>query len=279
MAGNTVFRSTGRMAEEAFVRHPRFGEPGFDYYVPPDGQTAIIVEEDGVFVVRHEDGLRHEFEQSPHGPSQWRIARIGRPLRERPRLRLRDDRLSEVRVNHQDAWSRFANDECGGSPRCRITGRIWRYLYDDFGDLVEVVSPATSGAPDGGRVCYRYSTVSHTGSLADNLTEIVDGNGCTYLATEYGTSVGQPDFNRVTVQREGDGIVTFDSEIVFEGDPRYPEYQRSEGTRRSSGTATAAKSSRSRTCAATCSCARSARSSTAWLARSAGATATTRMPS
>ena len=228
VAGNTVFRSTGRMAEEAFVRHPRFGEPGFDYYVPPDGQTAIIVEEDGVFVVRHEDGLRHEFEQSPHGPSQWRIARIVDRFGNVLAFGYVDDRLSEVRVNHQERVVRFANDECGRiSEVSDHTGRIWRYLYDDFGDLVEVVSPATSGAPDGGRVCYRYSTVSHTGSLADNLTEIVDGNGCTYLATEYGTSVGQPDFNRVTVQREGDGIVTFEySEIVFEGDPRYPEYQR-----------------------------------------------------
>ncbi len=228
VAGNTVFRSTGRMAEEVFIRHPRFGEAGFDYFAPPDGQTAILLEEDGGFVLREDDGLRHVYALSPANPLLHRIARISDRFENSLEFTYADDLLVRVTVNHPQRFVIFTHDDCR-----RITaisdhsGRVWRYRYDDFGDLVEVVSPATEDVPEGARACYRYSTVSHTGRLAHNLTEIVNGNGCPYLSTAYGTTADRADFNRVVVQREGNGITAFEyTDLVFEGDPRYPEHQR-----------------------------------------------------
>ena len=41
-ANTTVFRSTGDLREEDYVRHRNFGQAGFNYFVPPDGQHGIL---------------------------------------------------------------------------------------------------------------------------------------------------------------------------------------------------------------------------------------------
>src|SRR5439155_1949667 len=55
-ANDTIFRSTGDLREEDYVRHPNFGQAGFNYFVPPDGQHGIILENGNSFIWRAPSG-------------------------------------------------------------------------------------------------------------------------------------------------------------------------------------------------------------------------------
>ena len=56
VSGENIFRSTGGLGTESFVRHRRFGEPGFTYWAPPDGTCAVLLEEGDSFVCRYPNG-------------------------------------------------------------------------------------------------------------------------------------------------------------------------------------------------------------------------------
>jgi hypothetical protein len=70
-ANLSVFRSTGALREDAWVRHPTF-----DYFVPPGGQHAILLREGNSFVLRTPGGDQYEYEQIAQTPFLHRIRRI-----------------------------------------------------------------------------------------------------------------------------------------------------------------------------------------------------------
>jgi YD repeat-containing protein len=143
-AGDVIFRKTGDLREDAYVRHPLFGRVGFDYFVPPDGQDGVILEVGDSFVWRLPDGLTHRHVRDPARPFLHRLDRI--EDRHGNQLRFSydpDGRLAVVEVNHPDRVVRFAYDERGRIVELRdYAGRAWRYAYDDFGDLIAALSTA-----------------------------------------------------------------------------------------------------------------------------------------
>ena len=222
-AGDVLRLKAGDLREHIYRRHPRFGESDFDYFVPPDGQHSIVMPIGDSFASRGPDGLTHVFERST-------VADVHRLERIEDRYgnsllflyRTEDGLLDLVLVNHPDRIVRFEYDTAG-----RImgvgdyTGRVWRYAYDDFSDLVAVTTPATSQYRAGLTTAYEYSTAQTVGLSQHNLLRVVDPAGQLYLENEYGTAVGTIEFNRVTRQRLGGGesFLTYQNiDPVFEAD-------------------------------------------------------------
>lgn len=206
-AGDVVRLIAGDLREHVYRRHPRFGQSGFDYFVPPDGQHSIVIPAGDSFTSRGPDGLRHAFERSEIADVH-RLERIedryGNTLRFA--YRQNDGLLDRVLVNRPDRIVQFEHDTRGRIVAVRdYTGRAWRYQYDDLGDLVAVTTPATDRHPAGLTTTYEYSTAQAVGLSQHNLVRVIDPAGQLYLENEYGTGVGTIEFNRVARQRMGAG--------------------------------------------------------------------------
>ncbi|HEX8075815.1 MAG TPA: RHS repeat-associated core domain-containing protein [Thermoleophilaceae bacterium] len=225
-------RSTGAMSDETFVRHERYPQAGFAYSVPPDGAIGAIVDAGASFDYVLPDGQRHHFAADPAVPGLHRISAIADRFGNRLDFRYADGRLARVEVNHPQRWLAFGYD-----PQGRIatmedhSGRLWRYGYDDHGDLIAVRSPPTTEHPYGTTVEYEYSSGTHSGPLAHNLVTALDAEGRALIENEYGTVPGRLDFNRVTRQVAGAGEHLFEYEEVIEEfthdytAPERPAYQ------------------------------------------------------
>ncbi|MBK7236296.1 MAG: RHS repeat-associated core domain-containing protein [Sterolibacteriaceae bacterium] len=213
----TVFRSSGAFREDVYVRHPLFGQAGFSYWVPPDGQHGVIVEHGSSYVWRAPGGTRFIYEPEPARTDRHRIARIEDRHGNNLAFAYTDGRLQVVRVNHPERVVEFKYDTQDRITSIRDhTGRTWVYRYDDFGDLVAVTAPATPRHPDGLTASYEYSSSKFSGPLQHNLTRIADPLGQQYLENEYGSAPGLLAFNRVTRQRQGRGETSFEYEDVVQ---------------------------------------------------------------
>ncbi len=233
VANQTIFRSTGDLREEAFTKHPKFGEgltDDFDYWIPPDGKNGVIfADADGdTFFLRMPNGVRYQFEQDLAHPFLHRLEKIEDRHGNYLELSYTDDLLHQVKINHSTRVVEFDYD----SQRriCRIRdymNRQWHYSYDSSGDLITVTSPTTNRYGCGLTVSYDYSSAFQTGALQHNMIRIIDAAGQIYLETEYGSSPGMLNFNRVVRQRQGGGEYSFEYEdIIAELDFDYPDEQR-----------------------------------------------------
>ena len=197
--------SMGDLSTRSYVRHPRFGDPGFDYWMPPDGTDAVLLERGGDFVVRRPDGTELTFEVDPFTQSfLFRLAKI--EDRHGNALRLEHDARGVIRitVNGPDRFVLFDYDDSGRL----ITlsdhgGRRWRYDYDDFGDLATVI------APTGDQVLYEYSSPWAPVNRQHRLTRVTDPKRRIHLEVAYGEGPGTLEDDRVVRQREAGGEYLF----------------------------------------------------------------------
>ena len=230
---SSIFLSTGDFREEAYIKHPRFGETmnnEFDYWMPPDGSHGVFFAENGSYVLRQPNGARQIFEVDPKHSFLHRLAKIEDRFGNHLTLSYdpATDQLKDIEINHSGRYVQFAYDT--QNRICSIsdyTNRQWHYTYDSIGDLIAVTSPLTDRYKCGPTVCYEYSSTFQTGDLQHNLTRIIDAAGQIYLETEYGSSPELQNYNRVTRQRQGGGQYQFTYEIidqVFDAD--YPAEQR-----------------------------------------------------
>ncbi len=232
ISDQVIFRSTGDLREEPFIKHSKFGEgltDDFNYWIPPDGKHSVIFAQNNSFVLRLPNGSRQIFEPDPGHSFLHRLNRIEDRFGNFLDLQYdADDRLAQVEINHPRRLVVFEHDAQGRICSIRdYTGREWGYAYDSLGDLIAVTSPATDRYDCGLTVCYDYSSAFHTEELQHNLIRIIDAAGQIYLETEYGTSRGLRNFNRVVRQRQGGGEYRFeyqDIDQVFDFD--YPDEQR-----------------------------------------------------
>ena len=228
VANQTIFRFTDDLREEAYFRHPKFGEAGFNYWIPPEGRHSVIIDNDSSFIWRVPNGVRHFYEQDTAHPFLHRISRIEDRYGNYLAFSYQDDKLHEVEVNDSERIVTFEYDE--RDPIVLIkdyTGRQWCYSYDFFGDLIAFTTPATEGYPEGLTVRYEYSSAQFTGELQHNLTRINDPSGQMYLENEYGTESDRLRFNRVIGQRQGGGEFFFEYEdIVTEFEFDYSDAER-----------------------------------------------------
>jgi hypothetical protein len=74
--GNYLVRSSGELREEIYTRHPNFGQAGFDYWVPPDGQFGIIEKNGITFILRSPSGVHYQYQQDSRSFFTDRASRI-----------------------------------------------------------------------------------------------------------------------------------------------------------------------------------------------------------
>lgn len=223
--GRTVFASTGTLRTDAYVRHDQH-----DYWVPPNGVAAVLVEDGASFSLRHSDGRRIVYQPHPSfGPTIHVAARVEDRFGNQLGFEYQDGRLARVTVNHPDRTVDFEYDTEDRVTAVRdFTGRVWRYSYDDLGDLAAVTLPLTPEYPRGLTTRYEYSTTATSDrALQHHLTGIYDADGLLYLENAYGETPGLLSYGRVIRQRQGGGEVHFDYEDVIESfDEPYGDHER-----------------------------------------------------
>ncbi len=235
VANQTIFLTTGDLREEPFVRHPKFGEGlsnDFDYWMPPNGKHGVFFANNGSYVLRQPNGSLQIFEPDPVHSFLHRISRIEDRFQNYLNLKYSNEEsqnLILIEINHPRRQVAFSYDTQDRICLIRdYTGREWGYKYDSLGDLIAVISPSTERYDCGLTVSYDYSSAFHSGNLQHNLVRIIDAAGQIYLETEYGTSRGLLNFNRVVRQRQGGGEYLFeyeDIDQVFDFDD-YPDEQK-----------------------------------------------------
>jgi RHS repeat-associated protein len=196
----------GDLRADLYRRHPRWGEPGFTYYVPPDGVVATLEpvghpDAPTGWVRREPDGVRHVFEPTAFGPQVFRLARIEDRFGNALRFVYADERLVRCEVGHPARWVRFAYDN-----QDRLiavadhTGRTWRYIHDDAGDLAAVITPPTPSQPRGAITRFEYDR--------HRLVRIYDAAGRLYVENQY------DGHGRVTRQLVGGGEALYTYDLV-----------------------------------------------------------------
>jgi Domain of unknown function (DUF6531) len=137
VAEDTIFRSTGGLREDAYVRNPN------NYFVPPDGQHGIIKENDTLesdvsFIWRAPSGDQCIYQENPSHPFLHRIKRIEDKHGNYLRFTFdQSDRLSTVIVNDVDT----------SNPR-----RLIAFVYDEQ-DRIILISDYTREFGPQGRQC------------------------------------------------------------------------------------------------------------------------------
>jgi RHS repeat-associated protein len=213
--GNNLIRSSGELREDLYTKHPKFGEAGFDYWVPPNGRHGIIEELGTSFTWRSPGGVHFYYQQDPGDLLFHRIQKIEDRFGNYLAFTYQDDQLQRVEINHPARFVVFGYDTLGRIDTMRdYTGRRWTYTFDDYGDLVCVTGPTTKRYPRGLTTTYEYSSSEYSAPLRHNLLRIIDPAGQLYLENEYGTDAGLLNFNRVVRQRQGNGEYFFEYETV-----------------------------------------------------------------
>ncbi|HCO93056.1 MAG TPA: hypothetical protein DIU00_03755 [Phycisphaerales bacterium] len=244
--GKKIVRLIGGFQESAYVKHDRYHEPDFNYWVPPPGEHTVIFDmqahaaDFGIqnahncdYGLRLPDGTVYFYERDLVNPDPnllyiKRIEdRLGNYLEFHYKLAGSgsSSRLESVDINNP---ARYVTLEYDALDRIiaikdykpiklddqEVIGRTWRYIYDDYGDLVAFTTPGTDRYPQGLTERYIYSTPYYTGELQHNLTNVYDTAGRLYLENEFGTDTGLLSFNRIVRQREGNGERYFEYEDV-----------------------------------------------------------------
>lgn len=232
---------TGGFQESTYVKHELH-----KYWVPPPGEHSIIIDvsdmasrqEFGIqsshnchYGLRLSDGTVYFYEKDLGNPDPnlYRIKRIEDRFGNYLEFGYGQaaggsgNRLEKVYINNPARVVSFEYDtldriisikDYKERKKDKIKGRIWRYTYDDLGDLIAFTTPGTDHYPEGLTERYVYSTPYYNGELQHNLVKVYDTAGRMYLENEYGTDTGLLSFNRVVRQREGSGERYFEYEDI-----------------------------------------------------------------
>lgn len=226
--GTNLLRSTGQLREDAYTKHPKFGQGGFNYWVPPDGVHGVIEEQNNSYAWRSPDGTKCFYTPDPSNP----LIHLAERVEDRfgNFLAMQYDaeetgRLISIIINHPKRIISFNYDTMGRIESITdYAHRAWYYTYDDFGDLVAFTLPATDQNPEGSTSYYEYSSSMQSENLWHNLIRIIDPVGRVYVENEYGTDVGLLRYNKVVRQRLGAGESYFEYEqVVNEFDSPYSD--------------------------------------------------------
>src|SRR6202521_1105161 len=180
--------------------------PSKKSYLSPDGLYTRLEATRDTFFIRQRHGGVLIFEKPGRGGRLLAIedrngnclrfnynksaVQIFDPLGRRTDVHLDKERI--VKVSHAD--------------------RVWQYLYNYDGCLVEVIQPPTDDAPKGPRTRYAYDE-------ALRLTSITNPNGQVFLRNCY------DDCDRVSQQKHGNGTFKFEYETIGETDSGLPIYR------------------------------------------------------
>ncbi len=224
-ARGILHRSTGALREQVFIRHEHH-----DYWVPPDGVAAIVLERGDSFVTRFPDGTKIVYQ--PHeafGATIHVASRLEDRYGNELRFVYSDGNLVRAEVNDASRVLELRYDTSDRITAIRdFSGRVWSYHYDDIGNLIATTTPATDRRPRGLTTCYEYAgPLVSDPELRHALVAVIDANGRPYLENEYGQQPHLLSHGRVVRQRQGGGDVLLDySDVIEDFDVPYETHER-----------------------------------------------------
>ena len=209
-----ITASTGILRTNAYRKHYIY-----DYWTPSDGVDTILLQKGNTFLLRNPDGSHVLYQQHPtQGPFIHIVNRIEDRFGNYLQFFYEDGKLNKIAVNHVDRLVHFFYDTFDRIIAIKdFTQRLWKYIYDDMGDLLAVTTPGTVKYKKGLTTFYEYSSSSFSDPNAQhNLISIIDADGHIYLENEYGIEKNLLSYNRVIRQRLGNGDTLFDYADVVE---------------------------------------------------------------
>lgn len=184
-----------------------------DYWIPPDGESGILLEQSDSFAINMPDGSKIIYQPHPTlHPKIHIVNRIEDRFGNYLHFFYSDGLLQKIEINQIDRIVYFFHDTLNRIISIQdFTGRNWKYNYDDLGDLVAVTTPSTTIHKKGLTTWYEYSTAMVSDPCGQhNLTTIIDADGQIYLENKYGIEKNLLSYNRVVSQRQGNGDILFD---------------------------------------------------------------------
>lgn len=221
-----VVRLTGALGEERFIQHPRFDEPTFKYFVPPNGVHSVIIPDlAGSFIYKRPQGDNYFYEATDQ-PREHRIKRIEDRFGNYLDFRYAQDggQLEGVFVNSRHRFVAFRYDESQRIEEVEDhTGRVVRYSYDDWGYLESVTGPAVAGELPLSRERYEYEQVGPLRRLA----RVWNAKNQILVENEYDQSPLSDYFGYVVrqIQNRGETQLFYES-LTGEVDPSVSEQDR-----------------------------------------------------
>jgi len=219
ISDEVIICNSGELREDRYtLTVPRQGAPDeTPYYAPPAGFHAILMpNQQNSFDLVRPDGLTYQFEVDTDDTSgQFLLHRI-RKISDRfgnslmfEYINTLATRAIRISVNDPTRIVTLHFDDLGRIDAIGdYSGRVVRYTYDEYDDLVAVTLPATKDYRLGRSIFYEYS--SETGPAAHQLLRITDADGRCYLDVEYGNDDGFVDFAHVVRQRDDQGEWLFE---------------------------------------------------------------------
>ncbi|MHC1764551.1 MAG: RHS repeat-associated core domain-containing protein [Verrucomicrobiia bacterium] len=207
-----VTRLTGKLSVETYVRHPDFGQSGFNYYAPPDGVHDVLVANAATsYDLLRPNAVVWEFENC--APGEHRAKRLRTPGGNNLECEYNAEGLLErVYVNSRGRYIEFTYDT-----RHRITklfdhtGRTTVYEYDDHGYLGRVTQ-WTEVAGKLRQIAESYEYVSVGQSR--RLWRVCDERGQSIVENEYDTRPTSDSFGYVIRQVTEAGPTCFTYEDI-----------------------------------------------------------------
>jgi Domain of unknown function (DUF6531) len=99
-SGLLIIRTSGELRSDLYRQHPRFGQAGFSYWVPPDGEHGIIEQSGTSFVWRSPEGVRIIYAGDVAHQTLHRIQRIEDRFSNYLAFSYDEEHLHRVEVNH-----------------------------------------------------------------------------------------------------------------------------------------------------------------------------------
>jgi RHS repeat-associated protein len=212
VSAEVVVGNSGELREDRYtLTPPRAGAPDeTPYYAPPEGFHAILMANQftGSFDLIRPDGLTYQFGIDPNGTGGLhRIKKIIDTFGNFLDFEYIDNLTTHVihiSVNDPTRVVTLHFDDLGRIDAVGdYSGRVVRYTYDEYDDLVAATLPATKDYRLGRSTFYEYS--SERGPVAHQLLSVSDADGRRYLDVEYGNDDGFVDYARVVRQRDDQG--------------------------------------------------------------------------
>jgi len=210
-----IVRLTGQLSEERFVRHPRFGEDGFNYFVPSDGVHDVILPDGDTFLLKKPEGLTYRY-QATDQLGEHRIKRIEDRFENYLDFKYSyDGKLERIFIN---STARCLIIEYDAQDRVsKITdhnNRVVLYTYNSLGYLDCVIGPTYPDEEPAKIERYEYTDVGK----GYRLSQVLDKHSNILVENSYEKNELSEFFGYVTKQIENRGETTFQYENLPNSD-------------------------------------------------------------
>lgn len=202
-----VTRMTGNLSQTTFVRHPRFGEAGYNYFAPEFGIHDVLkLDANGTYQLQRPGGGSITYELA--GPREHRARSIHDAAGNRIDFEYdTENRLLGVYGNGPHRYLRFFYGARNLVERVEDhTGRQCIYSYDEYGALTSVEQwTEVAGRPHLVAETYEYTAVGDGRRLA----RVSDEKGRVIVENEYETQRTSDTLGYVRAQYTEHGPTSF----------------------------------------------------------------------